>query len=56
MSWWSLTILSLFVSGTALLYAATWRVERERRRLREVRHKMEAHMAECGFGMWEGRR
>ena len=56
MSWWSLAILSLFVLGTALLYTATWRVERERRRLREVRRAMEAALAEHGYGMWEGRR
>ena len=50
MSWWSLTLLALFVLGTALLYAALWRVDRERQRLREVRRAMEAHlswMADC---------
>ena len=56
MSWWSLALLTLFVLGTALLYAATWRVERERRRLREVRLMIEAYLAEHGYGMWEGRR
>ena len=56
MSWWSLPLLTLFVLGTALLYATTLRVERERQRLREVCRMMEAHLAAHGWGMWEGRR
>ena len=56
MSWWSLTLLTVFVLGTVFLYAAMWRVDRERRRLREVRRAMEWYLAEHGHGMWEKRR